>query len=94
MIMFLLQELSLNIHIQLKQITQKHRANPTCRSSRKPSCQFTPLIDIVDHILNALLDEELIELPPIVDPKFPNDVPSHVHYKEICNYHRVPSHLT
>lgn len=59
--------------------------NVTCKrrnnSPPKPTWQFTPLIDIVDNILNVLLDEELIELPPIVEPKFSNGVPSHFHYE-------------
>ena len=40
-----------------------------------------------------LLDEELIELPPIFEPKFPNGVPKHFHYEEFCNYHKVLGHL-
>jgi len=40
------------------------------------------------------LDEEPIELPPIVEPKFKNGVPKHFHYEEFYNYHRVHDHLT
>lgn len=40
-----------------------------------------------------MLDEEIIELPPIVEPKFPNGVPKHFHYEIFGNYHRVPRHL-
>jgi len=33
------------------------------------------LTDIVNNILNVLLKEELIELPPMVQHHFPNGVP-------------------
>jgi len=52
------------------------------------------LTDIVDNILNVLLDEELIKLPPVVEPNFINGVPKNFHYEEFCNYHKVPGHLT
>lgn len=55
--------------------------NPRARSPPKPFHQFTPLTDIVDNILNVLLDGELIELPPIIEPKFPNGVPKNFHYE-------------
>lgn len=50
--------------------------------------------DTIDNILNVLLKEDLIELPPIVVPKFPNGVPKTFRYEEFCNYHRVPGHIT
>jgi len=52
------------------------------------------LIDTLDNILNVLLDEELLELPPMVEHKFPNDVPHNFYYEEFCNYDRSPDHLT
>lgn len=52
------------------------------------------MIDTIYNILNVLLDEELIESPPIVEPKLPNGIPKHFHYEEFCNYHRVPKYLT
>ena len=77
--------------------TNKIEANNVthkCKTSPKPRQQFTPLTNTVDNVLNVLLDEELIELPPVVEPKFPNGVPKHFHYEEFCNYHRVLGHLT
>jgi len=62
-------------------------------SPPKHTHQYTPLTDIVDNILNILLDEELIELPPIVVPKFTNGVPKSFHCKKFCNYYRVHDHL-
>ena len=52
------------------------------------------MIDNVDNILNVLLDEELIELPLIIESKFPIGVPKHFHYEEFYNYHRVLGYLT
>jgi len=52
------------------------------------------LTNIVDNTLNVLLKEELIELPPIVEPKFSNGVAKLFLYEEFYNYHSVPRHLT
>lgn len=74
--------------IEVNNVTHKQRTNPS------PKGQFTPLIDTIDNILNVLLDEELIKLPPIIEPKFTNEVPKYFHYEKFYNYHRVPGHLT
>ena len=80
------------------QATKKDEVNHVDQKKRqrdaKPKRHFTKLIDIVDNILNVLLDEDIIELPPIVEPKFPNGVPKHFHYEEFYNYNRVLGHLT
>ena len=62
-------------------------------SPPKHTHQYTSLTDSVDNILNVLLDEELIKLPPIIEPKIANGVPKIFHYEEFCNYHRVLGHL-
>lgn len=41
-----------------------------------------------------LIKEDLIELPPIVEPKFPNDVSKHFLYDKFYNYHRILGYLT
>lgn len=63
-------------------------------SPLKHNHQYTPLTDTIDNILNTLLDEELIELPPIIEPNFTNSAPKNFQYEKVCNYHRVHSHLT
>lgn len=52
------------------------------------------MIDTADKFLNVLLDKNLIELPPIIEPKFLNSMPSNFHYEEFFNYHRVLGHIT
>lgn len=54
--------------VEVNNVDHKHKANP------KPKRKFTPLNDTVDNIINVLLKENLIELPPIVELKFPNGV--------------------
>jgi len=80
--------------VEENHVTHKQGSNNRQRSNFPPKHQFTPLIDSIDKFLNALLDENLIELPTIIESKFPNGVASHFHYEEFCNYHKVPSHLT
>lgn len=63
-------------------------------SPPKPPRHYTPLTDTLDNILKVLLDEELINLPPMVEHKFPNGVPYNFYYEEFCNYHHSPGHLT
>ena len=44
-------------------------------NTNKTQRKLTKLIDTIKNILNVLIKEDLIELPPIVEPKFPNGVP-------------------
>jgi len=64
--------------VEANNVTHTHTNN------LKPKQQFNLLIDTIDNILNMLLDEKIIELPPIVKPKLPNGVPKHLHYEEFC----------
>jgi len=50
----------------------------TTERNNKSQRKFTELTDTTDNILNVLLKEELIELPSIVEPKFPNGVPKNL----------------
>jgi len=54
----------------------------TIERNNKPQRKFIELTGTIDNILNVLLKEELIKLPPIVEPKFPNGVPKHFQYEE------------
>jgi len=54
------------------------------KANNKPKRQFTPWTDIVDNILNVLLKEDLIELPPIVEPTFPNGMPKKLDMKNFA----------
>ena len=76
---------------------EQHQVYSTANVDRKqtrPQRKFTKLIDTVDNILNVLLDEELIELSPMVQHFFPNGVPENYRYEEFYSYHRTPGYLT
>jgi len=73
--------------VEENHITHKPNVNNRWWSSSLPKYQFTPLTDTTYNFLNALLDENLIELPRIIKPKFSNGVPHNFHYEEFCNYH-------
>ena len=67
--------------VEENHITHKRHLINRWSSSSPPECKFTPLIDTTDNFVNALLNEELIALPPIVEPKFTNDVPKKFYYE-------------
>jgi len=61
--------------VKSQENNNKNEVNTIYKRNNRPQRKFTRLIDTIDKILNVFLKEELIELPPIVQPYFPNNVP-------------------
>lgn len=64
------------------------------KRSFQPKIKYTKLNESIDNILNVLLYKYLTELPLIVQHHFLNGVPKNYGFEDVCNYHRMPGHLT